>query len=86
MMPSLTATTQHQSVQIDPLADAIRAKFKEPFPEPGASHNMRYIHSEEDFHAKMDAYDQEFFSPDLDDLPSDAETQQALVQQLVEAI
>lgn len=71
-----------------PLAHEIRGLLKEPFPEPGTK--KLYIHSEADFRVKMGAYlslcDQDQSPQDLNDFPSDMETQRSLVQQLVEAM
>lgn len=75
----------HSSIS---LADQIKTCLKEPFPAPGASFKL-YVHSEEDFRAKMKAYkslhDQDH-GPELDDYPGDVEAQKLLVQQLVEAM
>lgn len=86
------ATSQYQN-QSASLADQIKQCLKEPFPEAGSMPKI-YIHSEQDFAVKMEAYRslcnqdkiQQELEPELDGFPSDVETQRQLVQQLVDAM
>lgn len=89
---SRMATSQQHNQSVL-LVDQIKQCLREPFPEPNSTPRI-YIHNEQDFAVKMQAYrslcDQDHLEAELgqelNDFPTDVETQRQLVQQLVEAM
>lgn len=89
VLQTVAQQIQEQPDLIPSLAQQIKPLLNESFTNPHYT-PVSYIHGEADFHLKMKAYltlcDQELDQNAIADYPSDQETQQKLVQELVAAM